>query len=562
MSRRTVSFGGVFRLFLLGAVAGLATACTDSSSQLLQPEAVTDDLPVAASHTPATSGTNTVDLLASQDIDVGDVTVTDDGTDLTVTFTMEGDWCLLETHVHAGDEEDDIPQAGRGNPVPGQFEASSEDLGCVASHSETVSLPSSSDADVIVAAHAVVVDQSDEQTQTIASAAGHTLFGPRDDYATPAAGDWGSALSAAEVTSPHSAWDWTQSSGVWISKNADALLDQQDVDQWLLFSSTLTLPDEAFDPTLTLHLNADNAVEFFIDGSSMFEKGTPDDVDDGADGPDRGSHASTAGPLTFDLQPGDNPLDWVVRNYFPTSTGSDNPVALIYAGTASYLMPETAWGEGTRFTERGSWGTYITYEPNTCPTVTGASSDLVALSGSSYPTDVTQGGQTSERIQYFAEGVTTSHSGIPLNIKADNSFEDNETADIEADAPVCSYYVHFDDGDLNDGDQWNDQFLSFDAEAQGAITAGTTNSSDPFSSFDTLCDTDDPLGAADVTYPGDSPTTCGSEGDARGLEIVPNQDRVEFSADKKTVEFDMQIGPKHDSFRILLNPVGSIVSGS
>lgn len=224
------------------------------------------------------------------------------------------------------------------------------------------------------------------------------------------------------------------------------------------------------------------------------------------------------------------------------------------------LVQETAWGKGTEFPSDGSgkagdganWGMYIEYPPTTCPTVTSSTSNLVELSGATFPSDVTFGGQTSEDVQYFLEGVTTSHSDIPLNILANNTQELNEDTDIAADTPVCSYYVQFDDGDTTDDDKHDNQSLTFSVAALGAITAGRTNGNDPFSSFDTLCDTDGVLGAASVTYPGDFPATCGSKGDARELELVCNSDRVVFTNGATTVEFDMLIGPKHDSFRIIL----------
>lgn len=63
----------------------------------------------------------TVDLLAGQFEDAGDVTVDCDGANLTITITMQNDWELLGSHLHVGSTVDEIPQK-KGNPPPGKFE--------------------------------------------------------------------------------------------------------------------------------------------------------------------------------------------------------------------------------------------------------------------------------------------------------------------------------------------------------------------------------------------------------------------------------------------------------
>ena len=58
-----------------------------------------------------------VDLIAGQYMDVGDVKVWNDATNLYMEFVLDGDWCLKETHVAVGE----IPMTKKGNPIPGQF---------------------------------------------------------------------------------------------------------------------------------------------------------------------------------------------------------------------------------------------------------------------------------------------------------------------------------------------------------------------------------------------------------------------------------------------------------
>lgn len=62
------------------------------------------------------------DLIAGQNLDVGDVLVTHDSGNLYVQFTItELGWGITETHLEVGPTVADIPQTRNGNPIPGQF---------------------------------------------------------------------------------------------------------------------------------------------------------------------------------------------------------------------------------------------------------------------------------------------------------------------------------------------------------------------------------------------------------------------------------------------------------
>ncbi len=67
------------------------------------------------------------DLLAGQTWDIGDVLVKTSADGICVKFVLtdadaiaEG-WLITEAHVAVGDEEADIPQTKKGNPIPGKF---------------------------------------------------------------------------------------------------------------------------------------------------------------------------------------------------------------------------------------------------------------------------------------------------------------------------------------------------------------------------------------------------------------------------------------------------------
>jgi hypothetical protein len=63
----------------------------------------------------------TVDLLADQDIDIGDVTVVLDGDHLDVTYHLDGGWCMTSSHFAVATDPADLPQTRKGVAIPGQF---------------------------------------------------------------------------------------------------------------------------------------------------------------------------------------------------------------------------------------------------------------------------------------------------------------------------------------------------------------------------------------------------------------------------------------------------------
>lgn len=78
-------------------------------------------LPMAAPAAAHTSAAPFIaDLIAGQNIDVGEVEVWNDGVNLHVTYVTDG-WVLTETHLAVATSLDDIPQTGSGNPKVGKF---------------------------------------------------------------------------------------------------------------------------------------------------------------------------------------------------------------------------------------------------------------------------------------------------------------------------------------------------------------------------------------------------------------------------------------------------------
>ncbi len=92
-------------LLVVGALALLAAA-----------------VPVGAAGANGAPVNGTYPLYAGQDILVGELIVSNDTENLSVTFNMTGDYCMTETHLQVGDLEE--VQTKKGNPIPGQFEYS------------------------------------------------------------------------------------------------------------------------------------------------------------------------------------------------------------------------------------------------------------------------------------------------------------------------------------------------------------------------------------------------------------------------------------------------------
>lgn len=63
-----------------------------------------------------------VALIAGQDEEIGTVTVLEDGDDISVTYSLNDDWYMTESHLHLAADCDDIPQTGSGNPMVGRFD--------------------------------------------------------------------------------------------------------------------------------------------------------------------------------------------------------------------------------------------------------------------------------------------------------------------------------------------------------------------------------------------------------------------------------------------------------
>lgn len=121
-----------------------------------------------------TWASGTVDLIAGQHIDVGDIVVQRVGDDLCVEYQLSAEalaegWVLTETHLAVAGDPAGLPQTKNGNPIPGKFPYGDDALGVydgdgiliggADSYSECISLLDvgiGPEDEVYIAAHAVV----------------------------------------------------------------------------------------------------------------------------------------------------------------------------------------------------------------------------------------------------------------------------------------------------------------------------------------------------------------------------------------------------------------------
>ena len=109
-------------------------------------------------------------IFAGQNIDIGDLIVGNDQDSLYVSFNLENDWYLQETHLYVGDC-DKIPLGKKGNPKLGHFPYSENHEPIVQNYVYTIALSDIEDDCFCVSAHAKVIklnkdEGSEEQTET------------------------------------------------------------------------------------------------------------------------------------------------------------------------------------------------------------------------------------------------------------------------------------------------------------------------------------------------------------------------------------------------------------
>ncbi len=308
---------------------------------------------------------------------MGHVYVTNDASNITVTFVLDAGWVLVETHVTFSG----IPQVN-GNPPPGQFPYSGNPV--------TIPNTWAPGTDLIIAAHAVV-------QQIIGSGSASFASGVNTDavlylaegtpgypvgYTAPFQSYIGSTVPSVTC------WEagvWPQIAGAdWISNNEyDALPTtpppfDSDYNTWRLFTRSFTLPTNAINISGQLVMDCDNAELVYLNNTYVGEDTyAPATIVYGASvkdvsppvGDAHGWSSIESWGVSSKLKPGINNLWTMTRNYAWSGGPTANPTGLIYKLCADYDLvglAKTAWAaDGTVLTHPfpgKNWATYFHYK--------------------------------------------------------------------------------------------------------------------------------------------------------------------------------------------------------
>ena len=494
----------------------------------------------------------TTDLLAGQNIDVGEVQVWNDAENLYITYVIDSlGWYLTETHLHVACDESAIPQNKKGNPIPGHFDYSSEHeiLEEVIEYPlEPIPLSSIDCCDPIIAAHAVVVRAIPGCSETVWQI-GDVETNECDGLPTNYADEF----------------NWTDASAC---TAGPSLADEE---PWFanLFIVGTTSTDEF---PYNSNKNRNYATDLYVqwDGELPFGGELIVSWSPGQSATEKKVVSDGFGPTT--LTAFGTPTTGGFLNKYPLVQHSIT-VGQLSLGTHTINFQhtqgdgtfwdwirlekpceqeETAWGDGERFVNRGNWAMYFTYplQP-VCPCIESYSENIEVLD--SIPSDVSVNALVStEKIRVWKEfeGTLPEDLYYDLNegVSARSYFGEFTlpVLSIEAGTPVCIYYVHYDQvGNTYTKSGGIDASITFCDNIMGLIISGGTKGS--FAYQDLMFAADGIVGDPDTTYP-----TKDGVNHERGFDVhwVQNTDDAVFNGD--TVDFNVWVAGAHDSFRVIL----------
>ena len=306
----------------------------------------------------------TTNLCAGQDIDIGNVVVENDGTNLSVTYEItEPGWLFVETHLEVVTCEDDFPLAKSKkpkNPIPGQFTWSTDHSPPVETFTYTILLADIGEPgvgpteQVFIAAHAAVVKITGDGIAEF-WATNSTLPNQHQGWDTggnpvAVAGDRSDPMA---VTGQPDAYSSPYGIGFFsLGEGGDITVD---------FGYPIFNGDGDYD--ISVHeisgnrgLPTENAdVYVIVDGVEYYAGSVSSS--------DQGNGIGTVSiPEEFAYVDAVKIVDTTDKSqHIPRYSGDGYDVDAV---DAYYLVEqdETAWGAGDRFVEKGNWATHFTYE--------------------------------------------------------------------------------------------------------------------------------------------------------------------------------------------------------
>lgn len=301
------------------------------------PDATSASIPTTTSSTTSTSSASSgceevYTLFAGQSIPVGNIVVTNDDTNIYVTFNTDGGWVLNETHVYVGDVAG-IPTNGAGNPTIGLFPFNDTHNNAI-THTVTVPIDPNLDC-YAVAAHASV-----------------------------------SLIQNGNVVQSETAWSSggpINNGGSWATYSEYCLSDccEYEVVSYDYFAGQNILVGslDVTNDDQNLYITFNFTGDWYTQQTHLYV------------GPASGlptNNANTPVPGQFPYATTHNPITQSYTYTIPLSSLDDCYVIAAHSemvqldGSGNVIATETGWSDGTEFPDTPRWGWYSEYCTQYC----------------------------------------------------------------------------------------------------------------------------------------------------------------------------------------------------
>ena len=308
-------------------------------------------------------------LYAGQHIDVGNVEVWNDATNLYITYNTTGGWEMTETHLYVGKTDPTLLTS-----APGQFPYSEEHNPAVIAYTYTILIddidsyslskkgkkwvagnnPGIGTGDIIyIAAHAETSDGNilNNPGAETGNMSGWVISGPVRAI--------GSRVESTGTVLPRNGdyfFDMTESAGSYAEMSQELSVAGYDgvsfiANCWIQTELWKNKPLEDYDYG-ELVLTFKDVLNMAVGTSTTGPIGNPV--------PGAGTTGYEQFSLTGSIPPGAVTVIYMLRGFLLQG----GYVNVFYDDLSFEIwQEETAWAEGERFSEQGNWATYIIYDP-------------------------------------------------------------------------------------------------------------------------------------------------------------------------------------------------------
>jgi len=307
---------------------------------------------------------NVFPLYAGQNIDVGTVSVWNDGVKLYVKYETTGGWIMTETHLAVVTNTADFPTNKPGNPMVGHFPYGEENI-FTDTWEETIELAelgvlsTTWDDPLYIAAHAVVFNETVTGLGDNLVANGGfeepTLTGTHSIFDTGYLGlEW---IVQPTIPPWDATWDTNQKPG----------LELQRI--WTPHSGVQYAELDAYDPVRIFQELSTNSTDgiYTLTYAWSPRPGVPvNEIEVRWDDTPIATHSTNVSSginWTVETRTGLVPNESGTTRLEFVETGPHDQLGM-FLDSVSVVQEDTesAWADGERFTKKGNWATYFTYE--------------------------------------------------------------------------------------------------------------------------------------------------------------------------------------------------------